>query len=314
MRPRSWQNLAAAGWSSPSSSATPPQDSRTPRQARRPSSRLAPVACRQARGPGALRHRPHPHARWRSPRGGSLCGARCRAGLPHAQPDRSNRGFVVYLFVLGPILSGVHATSEVAPYLPYQAGNALGRLTSSVDAAMLGQASGAGAARLGARLLRLRGSGEHRRLRVAKAPDPLADVRECCRASVAVEKALGEAIRDAIAAGHTWAQVGQVLDVGASTSVGVAEQYGVCAVGCGRGSGGPPGRRPVEARIDVIRRGLPALRCDRQVRGGHGSRRVRLRRQLPVQSSSPQQVRSTRGMPGTWCCAAWPEARASWSR
>ena len=51
-------------------------------------------------------------------------------------------GFVVYLFVLGPILSGVHATSEVAEYLPYQAGNALGRLTSSVDAAMLGQASG----------------------------------------------------------------------------------------------------------------------------------------------------------------------------
>jgi len=73
--------------------------------------------------------------------------------------------------------------------------------------------------------LRLRGSGEHLRLRVAKAPDPLANVRECCRASVAVEKALGEAIRDAIAAGHTWAEVGQVLGVGASTSVGVAEQY-----------------------------------------------------------------------------------------
>lgn len=51
-------------------------------------------------------------------------------------------GFVVYVFVLGPILSGVHATSEVAQYLPYQAGNALGRLTSSVDAATLGQAAG----------------------------------------------------------------------------------------------------------------------------------------------------------------------------
>jgi ABC-2 type transport system permease protein len=51
-------------------------------------------------------------------------------------------GFVVYIFVLGPILTGVHATSEVAQYLPYQAGNALGRLTSSVDAAMLGQATG----------------------------------------------------------------------------------------------------------------------------------------------------------------------------
>lgn len=51
-------------------------------------------------------------------------------------------GFVVYIFVVGPILSGIKATSEVAQYLPYQAGNALGRLTSSVDAAMLGQVAG----------------------------------------------------------------------------------------------------------------------------------------------------------------------------
>lgn len=73
--------------------------------------------------------------------------------------------------------------------------------------------------------VRLRGSGEHLRLRVGKAPDPLANVRECCRASVAVEKALGEAIRDALAAGHNWAEVGHVLGVDASTAVGVAEQY-----------------------------------------------------------------------------------------
>lgn len=73
--------------------------------------------------------------------------------------------------------------------------------------------------------LRLRGSGEHLRLRVAKARDPLANVRECCRASVAVEKALGEAIRDALAAGHNWAEVGHILGVDASTSVGVVEQY-----------------------------------------------------------------------------------------
>lgn len=51
-------------------------------------------------------------------------------------------GFVVYIFVLGPILTGVPATSDAAQYLPYQAGNALGRLTSSLDAAMLGQAAG----------------------------------------------------------------------------------------------------------------------------------------------------------------------------
>jgi hypothetical protein len=73
--------------------------------------------------------------------------------------------------------------------------------------------------------LRLRGSGEHLRLRVSKAPDPLADVRECCRASVAVEKALGEAIGGALATGHTWAEVGRELGVDASTSVGVAAQY-----------------------------------------------------------------------------------------
>jgi hypothetical protein len=51
-------------------------------------------------------------------------------------------GFVVYVFVIGPILTGVQATSAVAQYLPYQAGNALSRLTSSVDAEMLGQVSG----------------------------------------------------------------------------------------------------------------------------------------------------------------------------
>jgi hypothetical protein len=73
--------------------------------------------------------------------------------------------------------------------------------------------------------LRLRGSGEHLRLRVAKGRDPLTDLRECCRASVAVEKALGEAIREALTAGYNWAEVGHVLGVDASTSVGVAEQY-----------------------------------------------------------------------------------------
>ena len=73
--------------------------------------------------------------------------------------------------------------------------------------------------------LRLRGSGQQLRLRVGKAPDPLANVRECCRASVAVEKALGEVIRDALDAGHSWAEVGHALGVEAGTSVGVREQY-----------------------------------------------------------------------------------------
>jgi len=77
----------------------------------------------------------------------------------------------------------------------------------------------------GTATLRLRGSGEHLRLRVAKARDPLANVRECCRASVAIEKALGEAIRDALADGHSWPEVGRSLGVEADTSVGVREEY-----------------------------------------------------------------------------------------
>ena len=36
---------------------------------------------------------------------------------------------------------------------------------------------------------------------------------------------MGEVIRDALAAGHTWAEVGQALGVEADTSVGVREQY-----------------------------------------------------------------------------------------
>lgn len=73
--------------------------------------------------------------------------------------------------------------------------------------------------------LRFRGSGEHLRLRVTSAPDPLSNVRECCRATVAVEKALGEAIRDALAAGHSWAEVGQALGTDATTSTAVRDQY-----------------------------------------------------------------------------------------
>jgi hypothetical protein len=73
--------------------------------------------------------------------------------------------------------------------------------------------------------LRFRGSGEHLRLRVATAPEPLTNVRECCRASVAVEKALGEAIRNALAAGSGWAEVGQALGTEATTSAGVKDEY-----------------------------------------------------------------------------------------
>jgi hypothetical protein len=41
----------------------------------------------------------------------------------------------------------------------------------------------------------------------------LEDLRECSRASMAVDKALGEAIRGSIAAGAEWKDIGQLLGV-----------------------------------------------------------------------------------------------------
>jgi hypothetical protein len=38
-------------------------------------------------------------------------------------------------------------------------------------------------------------------------------VRECCRASLAVDKALGEAVREAIATGSSWKDIGRALGV-----------------------------------------------------------------------------------------------------
>jgi hypothetical protein len=61
------------------------------------------------------------------------------------------------------------------------------------------------------RRLRLRGHGEHLRLRTKPAADPLATVREACRAATALDKALGESVRGALAAGCTWHEVGQIL-------------------------------------------------------------------------------------------------------
>jgi hypothetical protein len=59
--------------------------------------------------------------------------------------------------------------------------------------------------------LRLTGSGKGLRLRVAATPDSLGVVGECSRAATAVDKALGEAVRSAVAAGHSWAEIGQAL-------------------------------------------------------------------------------------------------------
>jgi uncharacterized protein YndB with AHSA1/START domain len=65
--------------------------------------------------------------------------------------------------------------------------------------------------------LRLHGSGEHLRLTTKPAADPLAMVREACRAGTALDKALGGAVREALAAGHTWPEIGQTLTGGPGT-------------------------------------------------------------------------------------------------
>lgn len=74
--------------------------------------------------------------------------------------------------------------------------------------------------------LKFRGSGDHLRLRVPRAPDAMVTVRELCRGSVALEKAMGEAIRDAVAAGHSWEEIGKALSVEGTQAAQVREQYG----------------------------------------------------------------------------------------
>lgn len=63
--------------------------------------------------------------------------------------------------------------------------------------------------------LRLSGHGAGLRVRSIgrRRHDPLEDVRECCRASMAVDKALGESVREAIATGSSWRDVGRALGV-----------------------------------------------------------------------------------------------------
>jgi hypothetical protein len=63
--------------------------------------------------------------------------------------------------------------------------------------------------------IRLTGRGDRLRLRRRGEwqQDPLQAVRECCRASMAIEKALGESVRAALASGASWQEVGRVLGV-----------------------------------------------------------------------------------------------------
>lgn len=77
-------------------------------------------------------------------------------------------------------------------------------------------------------VLPMKGSGKHLRvwLRSAPSSDPLASVRECCRAATALDKAMGEAVLEAVEAGHTWSEVGRALALPpAESAMEVLEAY-----------------------------------------------------------------------------------------
>ena len=63
------------------------------------------------------------------------------------------------------------------------------------------------------RRIRLSGRGGRLRLRQRGrwGQDALADLRECCRASMAMDKALGEAIRASVTAGERWQDISRTL-------------------------------------------------------------------------------------------------------
>jgi hypothetical protein len=63
------------------------------------------------------------------------------------------------------------------------------------------------------RRLRLKGHGTRLRLSISGdwGSDPMGGVTDCCRALMALEKALGESIGQARSAGHSWTDVGRAL-------------------------------------------------------------------------------------------------------
>ena len=60
---------------------------------------------------------------------------------------------------------------------------------------------------------RLSWNGLHLRIRGAWGRDPVGDVEGCWRASIAMDKAFGEVVREARGAGATWQEIGRRLGV-----------------------------------------------------------------------------------------------------
>ena len=66
----------------------------------------------------------------------------------------------------------------------------------------------------------MRGHGRGLRLSISGdwTSDPVGGVTDCCRALMALEKALGESIRQARSAGHSWAEVGRTIGAAESAA------------------------------------------------------------------------------------------------
>jgi hypothetical protein len=80
---------------------------------------------------------------------------------------------------------------------------------------------------------RLRLAGHGRKLHVRTlgnwTRDPMDGIAECCRAQLALEKALGESIRQVRRDGHSWAEIGRALGATetAASFAEVADAYAI---------------------------------------------------------------------------------------
>jgi hypothetical protein len=73
---------------------------------------------------------------------------------------------------------------------------------------------------LNAPRVRIIGSGQTLRLRTLGdwSGNPLAALRECCRAQTALSKATSEAVATARAGGHSWTEIGDALGITKQTA------------------------------------------------------------------------------------------------
>ena len=151
---------------------------------------------------------------------------------------------------------------------------------------------------------RLRIVGHGSRLRVRTKGDWPANsvgaLRESCRASVAVDKAVAEAINGARVAGLSWPEIGRVLGVDADAtdrralidaSPPAVAPSSTTSFGRHVDEQRDP-RRRVHGRAGCRRTGvdLPTVRRDRSPRRSHGSGSMRLRGGLLVQTPGAERL------------------------